>query len=171
MAHTRDALYMTAGKMELNVNGELRKMEVSEVALLTDDMAEEMLGESCATATLFGLLTSIGVVFPDLFVLVGLLAVNGSRTTNCAGPSWWKERACATDPTPRRASPYEIAGVPMRVKSETLHTLFAGAQGTGKSQQFFALMKQVRARGKRMIVYMTRPASSPRRSTVKAKTS
>lgn len=41
----------------------------------------------------------------------------------------------------------------MRAKSETLHTLFAGAQGTGKSQQFFALMKQVRARGKRMIVY------------------
>jgi type IV conjugative transfer system coupling protein TraD len=51
------------------------------------------------------------------------------------------------------ASPYEIAGVPMRQKSETLHTLLAGAQGTGKSQQFFALMKQVRSRGRRMIVY------------------
>ncbi|MCW3543753.1 type IV secretion system DNA-binding domain-containing protein, partial [Burkholderia cenocepacia] len=51
------------------------------------------------------------------------------------------------------ASPYVIAYVPMRAKSENLHTLIAGAQGTGKSQQFFALMKQVRARGKRAIVY------------------
>lgn len=46
-----------------------------------------------------------------------------------------------------------IAGVPMRMKSETLHPLFAGAQGTGKSQQFFALMQEVRARGKRIVVY------------------
>ena len=50
-------------------------------------------------------------------------------------------------------SPYLLAGVPMRAKSETLHTLIGGAQGTGKSQQFFALMKQLRARGKRAIVY------------------
>lgn len=50
-------------------------------------------------------------------------------------------------------SPYLLAGVPMRAKSETLHTLIGGAQGTGKSQQFFVLMKQLRARGKRAIVY------------------
>ncbi|WP_186181991.1 type IV secretion system DNA-binding domain-containing protein, partial [Burkholderia gladioli] len=36
-----------------------------------------------------------------------------------------------------------------------LNTLIAGAQGTGKSQQFFALMDQVRAQGKRAIVYDT----------------
>jgi type IV conjugative transfer system coupling protein TraD len=50
-------------------------------------------------------------------------------------------------------SPYLLAGVPMRAKSETLHTLIGGAQGTGKSQQFFVLMKQLRERGKRAIVY------------------
>uniref|UniRef100_UPI00163E7667 type IV secretion system DNA-binding domain-containing protein n=1 Tax=Burkholderia gladioli TaxID=28095 RepID=UPI00163E7667 len=33
--------------------------------------------------------------------------------------------------------------------------LIAGAQGTGKSQQFFAMMDQVRAQGKRAIVYDT----------------
>lgn len=62
LAHTRDALYMTAGKMELNVNGELRKMEVSEVALLTDDMAEDA-WRKLRNGGMFGLLTSIGVVF------------------------------------------------------------------------------------------------------------
>lgn len=50
-------------------------------------------------------------------------------------------------------SPYEIAGVPMRVGSETLHTAITGSQGTGKSQQFFRLMERVRERGKRAIVY------------------
>jgi type IV conjugative transfer system coupling protein TraD len=50
-------------------------------------------------------------------------------------------------------SPYLLAGVPMRAKSETLHTLIGGAQGTGKSQQFFVLMKQLRVRGRRAIVY------------------
>jgi len=50
-------------------------------------------------------------------------------------------------------SPYDIAGVPIRSKAETLHTIIAGSQGTGKSQAFFPLMRQVRARGKRAIVY------------------
>ena len=62
LAHTRDALYMTAGKMELNVNGELRKLEVSEVALLTDDMADDA-WRKLRNGGLFGVLTSIGVVF------------------------------------------------------------------------------------------------------------
>ncbi len=51
------------------------------------------------------------------------------------------------------ASPYRIAGVPMRRKAENLNTLIAGAQGTGKSQQFFALMAQARANGKKGVVY------------------
>jgi type IV conjugative transfer system coupling protein TraD len=50
-------------------------------------------------------------------------------------------------------SPYRLAGVPIRKKAENLHTLIAGAQGVGKSQQFFSLMTQVRARKKRAIVY------------------
>lgn len=51
------------------------------------------------------------------------------------------------------ASPYTIAGVPMRAGSEPLHVMMAGAPGSGKSQQFFALMEQVRAQGRRAIVY------------------
>jgi type IV conjugative transfer system coupling protein TraD len=51
------------------------------------------------------------------------------------------------------ASPYVLAGVPMRKGAETLHAMFGGAQGTGKSQLFFELLDQVRARGRRAIVY------------------
>ncbi len=152
LAHTRDALYMTAGKMELNVNGELRKMEVSEVALLTDDMAEDA-WRKLRNGGMFGLLASIGVVF-----LISLYWWGYGRErmqdNQLRGAKLVEGKELARLIRHRdEASPYEIAGVPMRVKSETLHTLFAGAQGTGKSQQFFALMKQVRARGKRMIVY------------------
>lgn len=152
LAHTRDALYMTAGKMELNVNGELRKMEVSEVALLTDDMADDA-WRKLRNGGMFGFLTSIGVVF-----LISLYWWGYGRErmqdNQLRGAKLVEGNELARLIRHREeASPYEIAGVPMRVKSETLHTLFAGAQGTGKSQQFFALMKQVRARGKRMIVY------------------
>ena len=152
LAHTRDALYMTAGKMELNVNGELRKMEVSEVALLTDEMAEDA-WRKLRNGGMFGLLTSIGVVFLISLYWWGYgrerMQDNQLRGAKLVEGKELGHLIRHRD----EASPYEIAGVPMRVKSETLHTLFAGAQGTGKSQQFFALMKQVRARGKRMIVY------------------
>jgi type IV conjugative transfer system coupling protein TraD len=50
-------------------------------------------------------------------------------------------------------SPYSIAGVPVRKGAETLHFMFTGASGTGKSQAMFELMDQVRARGKRAIVH------------------
>ena len=152
LAHTRDVLGMTAGKMELHVEGRARLLEVEQVAALTEVLAEEG-WRKLRNGGLFGALSSAGFVF-----LVSLYwwgygrakmqdrQLRGARLV--AGPE------LATLVRQREeASPYEIAGVPMRLKSETLHTLFAGAQGTGKSQQFFALMKQVRARGKRMIVY------------------
>jgi type IV conjugative transfer system coupling protein TraD len=50
-------------------------------------------------------------------------------------------------------SPYSIAGVPVRKGAETLHFMFTGAAGTGKSQAMFELMDQVRKRGKRAIVH------------------
>lgn len=152
LAHTRDTLHMTAGKMELVISGNLHKLEVKEVVMLTEDIAREA-WRKIQNGILFGILTAIGVIF-----IISLY--------------WWGYgREKMTDKQLRGAklvegkilahlvksrhedSPYSIAGVPMRIKSETLHTLFAGAQGTGKSQQFFALMKQVRAREKRMIVY------------------
>jgi type IV conjugative transfer system coupling protein TraD len=152
LAHTRDVLGMTAGKMELHVEGRLRLLEVVQVASLTEELAEEG-WRKLRNGGLFGALSAAGFVF-----LVSLYwwgygrakmqdrQLRGARLV--AGPE------LATLVRQREeASPYELAGVPMRLKSETLHTLLAGAQGTGKSQQFFALMKQVRARGKRMIVY------------------
>ena len=152
LAHTRDTLHMTAGKMELFVNGEMRSLEVSEVALLTDEMADDA-WRKLRNSGMIGVLTSIGLVFLISLYwwgygrermqdsqLRGARLVSGDELSRLI-----KKRG--------EESPYELAGVPMRAKSETLHTLLAGAQGTGKSQQFFALMKQVRARGKRMIVY------------------
>lgn len=152
LAHTRDALYMTNGKMELYVDGELRKFEVHEVVELTEDIADEAL-RKLRNGGMFGMLTSIGFLF---FISLYWWGYGRERMQDnqLRGARLVEGKELAKLIHRREeASPYEIAGVPMRVKSETLHMLFAGAQGTGKSQQFFALMKQVRARGKRMIVY------------------
>jgi type IV conjugative transfer system coupling protein TraD len=51
------------------------------------------------------------------------------------------------------ASDLTIAGVPVRKGAETLHFMFTGAPGTGKSQAIFDLMDQVRRRGKKAIVH------------------
>lgn len=152
LAHTRETLYMTAGKMELHVNGELRKMEVSEVAMLTQEMADEA-WRKIRNGGLIGGLCSVGLIF-----LISLYWWGYGRlkmTDNqLRGAKLVEGKELSRLIEARgEASPYKLAGVPMRVKSETLHTLIAGAQGTGKSQQFFSLMEQVRARGKRMIVY------------------
>ena len=152
LAHTRDVLGMTAGKMELHVEGRARLLEVGEVASLTESLAEEG-WRKLRNGGLFGALSAAGFVF-----LVSLYWWGYGRAKmqdrQLRGARLVAGTELATLVRQREeASPYEIAGVPMRLKSETLHTLFAGAQGTGKSQQFFALMKQVRARGKRMIVY------------------
>jgi type IV conjugative transfer system coupling protein TraD len=152
LAKTREALFMTAGKMELNIEGQPRMLEVKEVAELTEELADDAL-RTMRNGILFGALTSIGFVF-----LVSLYwwgygkgkmsdkQLRGASLVD--GPELKKLMKSRDD-----CSPYELAGVPMRRKSETLHTLIGGAQGTGKSQQFFALMKQVRAQGKRAIVY------------------
>ncbi len=152
LAHTREMLHMTAGKMELIIGGELYKLPVSEVIELTSGVADDALLRVW-NGFVIGLLTMLGSI-----LLIGLYwweygrgrmedrQLRGARLVD------GKELAGLISRR-KEESPYEIAGVPMRAKSETLHSLFAGAQGTGKSQQFFALMKQVRARGKRMIVY------------------
>ncbi|MCG1040514.1 MULTISPECIES: type IV secretion system DNA-binding domain-containing protein [Burkholderiaceae] len=152
LAHIRDALYMTAGKMELHVNGELRKMEVADVALLTDEIAGDA-WRKLRNAGVIGLLSGIGMIF-----LISLYWWGYGRSkmqdVKLRGAELVTGRELKKIVESRNeASPYMLAGVPMRKGSENLHTLIAGTQGTGKSQQFFSLMKQVRARGKRMIVY------------------
>lgn len=48
---------------------------------------------------------------------------------------------------------YEIAGVPIAKGTETLNFMLVGSPGSGKSQQIISMMKQVRAQGKRAIIY------------------
>ncbi|WP_186260045.1 type IV secretion system DNA-binding domain-containing protein [Burkholderia gladioli] len=106
-------------------------------------------------AALYAVLTTIGVfIFAVIFWMEygrGRLTdkqIRGARLVKAKELT--KELQAQDD-----ASPYRIAGVPMRKQAENLNTLIAGAQGTGKSQQFFALMDQVRAQRKRAIVYDT----------------
>ena len=53
----------------------------------------------------------------------------------------------------KRYKPYELAGVPYAWRSETTHTMFLGTTGAGKSQLYLRLLKQIRDRGDRAIVY------------------
>lgn len=150
LAQTRDTLYMTAAKMELQINGEPQQFAVHEVIELTLALANEA-WRKIKNGLLIGLVCGLGFLVALAFL-------------------WWRYgKAKMTDIRLRGAalveandlrkmmearddcSPYSIANVPIRKNAESLHTMIGGAQGTGKSQQFFALMKQVRARGKRAI--------------------
>ncbi len=152
LAYTLDAFFMSDNKIDLNINGRLYQLEAEEVRRLTNGITAVAL-QKLKRGSLWGLWMAIGIA-----LLVSLY--------------WWRHgKQKITDKRLRGAqlveghelakllrsrsdaSDYLISGVPMRRSSETLHTLFCGAPGTGKSQQFFALMKQIRARGKRMIVY------------------
>lgn len=120
----------------------------------TEEAADEFLVYA-RNAALYAVLTTIGVfIFAVIFWMEygrGRLTdkqIRGARLVTAEELT--KELREQGD-----ASPYLIAGVPMRKKAENLNTLIAGAQGTGKSQQFFAMMDQVRAQGKRAIVYDT----------------
>lgn len=102
---------------------------------------------------LFGLLSAIGA-----FVLIVLFWIEyGKRKLTdqqLRGATLVDAETLTRDMEARNdCSPYRLAGVPIRRKAENLHTLIAGAQGVGKSQQFFSLMTQVRSRPKRAIVY------------------
>lgn len=148
----RDALSMTQAKMELYINGAPRMLDVSQVIELTDDDATEG-KRKLRNSGLIALLTALGCLF--MVSMYWWHYGRGKMTDNrLRGASLLDGKDLKTLVEAREdASPYVLADVPMRKASENLHTLIAGAQGTGKSQQFFALMKQVRARGKRAIVY------------------
>ncbi|MDB5771022.1 MAG: Conjugal transfer protein trbL [Burkholderia sp.] len=127
-------------------------LAVQDVAILTEEDAAEAT-RKMKSGGLFGLLTSIGVMFllSMLWWSYGRKKMEDTRLRGAQlvdGPELRQLMEARDD-----CSPYLLAGVPMRKGSETLHTLIGGAQGTGKSQQFFRLMRQVRARGKRAIVY------------------
>jgi len=152
VGEARLALMMTNAKMEIYLNGEKQMLSVKEVVDLTEGDAAEAL-RKMKNAGLVGVLTAIGLGF--LLALVwwsyGRQKMQDTRLRGAQlvdGPQLKQEMTERDD-----CSPYEIAGVPMRKGSETLHTMIGGAQGTGKSQQFFRLMRQWRVRGKRAIIY------------------
>lgn len=152
LASLRQTIMMTANKMELVVDGRLQLFAVEDVVLLTEDGAQEC-WRILRNGTVIGGAGALMMVF-----LMSLYWWAYGRTKMqddlLRGGRLVEGEVLARLVRQREeASPYLIAGVPMRSGSETLHTLFAGAQGTGKSQQFFRIMEQVRARGKRMIVY------------------
>lgn len=118
----------------------------------TQDAADEFF-VYVRNAVLYAVLTAIAVMF--LSVLFWMEYGRGKLTDKqVRGAKLVKAKELVKELESRDdASPYRIAGVPMRKKAEVLGTLFSGAQGSGKSQQFFALMDQVRGRKKRAIVY------------------
>ncbi|MDN7742358.1 type IV secretion system DNA-binding domain-containing protein, partial [Burkholderia gladioli] len=120
----------------------------------TEEAADEFFVYA-RNAALYAVLTAVGVfVFAVIFWMEygrGRLTDKQIRGARLVKAKELTEELREQDD----ASPYFIAGVPMRKKAENLNTLIAGAQGTGKSQQFFAMMDQVRAQGKRAIVYDT----------------
>ena len=152
IGETRLFLMMTAADMELHVGGERRMLPVQDVVLLTDPDTKEGL-RKLRNAGVIGTTTALAAV-----VLVGFFwwtygkdvmldqRLRGARLVD--GRELKRLLEVRQD-----FSPYSLADVPLRKGSETLHALIGGAQGTGKSQQFFNLMGQVRARGKRAIVY------------------
>ena len=152
IAHLRSVLMMTAVPMEYEVNGQLVHLPVDQIAALTDpvwDVASYALRRFliivgtvtvCTCVAIAGYWYEFGRSTMADKNLRGATLVNGRQLTRLIRQN-------------DDASPYSIAGVPMLRNAETLHTLVVGAQGTGKSQQFFDRLRQVRARRIRAIVY------------------
>jgi len=152
IGEVRLALMMTNAKMELYLNGSRQMLTVKEVVELTQDDADEG-WRKLKNAGVVAALTSIGLMFlvALLWWSYGRQKMQDKRLRGAQLVEGPELKQLLTDRDD--CSPYEIAGVPMRKGSETLHTMIGGAQGTGKSQQFFRLMRQWRERGKRAIIY------------------
>ncbi len=152
IAELRTILMMTNAKMELYLDGQRQMLDVAVVTEKTASLADDG-WQKLTSAALFG-----GAVSTVLLLLLTYFwwqygrrkmqdkRLRGAQLVN--GPELKKLMEERKD-----SSPYMIAGVPMRKGSETLHTMIGGAQGTGKSQQFFRMMEQVQSRKKQAIVY------------------
>jgi len=152
IAELRSAMLMTKVPMELYADGQKQMLPVAQVLELTEDGANEAL-RKLKNGAIFGALSAVGlgIMLAALWWNYGKGKMQDARLRGAQlvkGPELAKMMEARDD-----TAPYSIAGVPMRKGSETLHTMIGGAQGTGKSQQFIRMMQQVRARGKRAIVY------------------
>lgn len=148
----RTVFMMTKVPMEIYLNNQKQMRPVAEVIELTEPDADEAL-RKMKNGAVFGALCAIGLggLLTLLWWNYGKGKMEDKRLRGAQlveGAELKKMMETRED-----CSPYVLADVPMRKGSETLHTMIGGAQGTGKSQQFFRLMAQVRKRGKRAIVY------------------
>ncbi|WP_186159544.1 type IV secretion system DNA-binding domain-containing protein [Burkholderia gladioli] len=145
---------MANPNVSFHFGGDVTNLSPDAALSFTEEAADEFFVYA-RNAALYAVLTAVGVfVFAVIFWMEygrGRLSDKQIRGARLVKAKELTKELQAQD----AASPYRIAGVPMRKQAENLNTLIAGAQGTGKSQQFFALMDQVRAQGKRAIVYDT----------------
>lgn len=152
IAELRLVLMMTNADMELYIDGEKQMLPVQKVHDLTDEGAAGAL-ITARSGGVVGGLAAAGCAFL-LALLWWAYGKKKMEDKKLRGAHLVDGKELVQDMKRRGdCSPYTIAGVPMRKGSETLHTMIAGAQGTGKSQQFFRLMQQQRAAGKRAIIY------------------
>lgn len=154
MAKLRSSRSEEAGKdlMELKINGQLASMPVNDVIAYTLPKAQR------ATAVIkngfvIGGLLGIGltIMLSLYWTYFGKRAMKDERIRGASLVEGEQLKQMLADRDD--ASCYNISGVPMRKGSETLNILIAGAPGSGKSQQFLALFRQIRAQKKRAIVY------------------
>lgn len=154
MAKLRSSRSEEAGKdlMELKINGQLASMPVNNVIAYTLPTAQR------ATAVIkngfvIGGLLGIGltIMLSLYWTYFGKRAMKDERIRGASLVEGEQLKQMLADRDD--ASCYNISGVPMRKGSETLNILIAGAPGSGKSQQFLALFRQIRAQKKRAIVY------------------
>ncbi|WP_186239621.1 type IV secretion system DNA-binding domain-containing protein [Burkholderia gladioli] len=145
---------MANPNVSFHFGGDVTNLPPDAALSFTEEAADEFFVYA-RNAALYAVLTTIGVF---IFAVIFWMEYGRGRLTDkqIRGARLVKAKELTKELREQDdASPYLIAGVPMRKKAENLNTLIAGAQGTGKSQQFFAMMDQVRAQGKRAIVYDT----------------
>lgn len=147
-----NAVGMNEGVTEVIINGEVREVPIKDAPRIT-----EAKGMQAITIMING------------FKFGGLL---GGALVIFMGVYWWQygreqmadERLRGAEKVEKEtlinllhkegvASDYSIADVPMIKGTEPLNIALTGAQGVGKSQNFHRLMRQVRAKGKKAIIY------------------
>lgn len=152
ISKTKQFFFLGASPVELLVNGNLISVTAEQAVKLTDGIAAK-LGRAIWFPALVGILGGGAAT-------TGLLAFWRKRGEDQSEDDFIRGAELADGAELRRSleadqntSLIQVAGVPFRKGSETLHTVVSGAVGTGKSVTILEILDCVRAQGKRAIVY------------------
>jgi len=140
------------GNLEITIDGKIVTAEVEEIIKFTEPAAKRSLSilkNACILGGLVGIGLTVFLGFYWTYFGKRAMSDEKIRGASLVESETLKQLLLENND----ASPYQICGIPMRQGSETLNILIAGAPGSGKSQQFLAIFRQIRARGKRAIVY------------------